>query len=159
MVGERIARVLIDQGGEFNHGYTYSGHPVACAVAIANIRLIRREGLVERVREDVGPYLAQHFAELAGHPLVGEAQTCGLMGALQLVKDKASGNDLRPRSGSRHGLPRPLLRQRADHARRGRPMIIAPPLVMTRAQIDEMVALIRRCLDLTLADVRARGWL
>ena len=71
MVGERIARVLIDQGGEFNHGYTYSGHPVACAVAIANIRLIQREGLVERVREDVGPYLAAHFAELAKHPLVG----------------------------------------------------------------------------------------
>ena len=89
MVGERIARVLIDQGGEFNHGYTYSGHPVACAVAIANIRLIQREGLVERVREDVGPYLAAHFAELAKHPLVGESQTCGLMGALQLVKDKA----------------------------------------------------------------------
>ena len=91
MVGERIARVLIDQGGEFNHGYTYSGHPVACAVAIANIRLIQREGLVERVREDVGPYLAQRFAEFAEHPLVGEVQTCSLMGALQLVKDKDSG--------------------------------------------------------------------
>ena len=88
--------MLIDQGGEFNHGYTYSGHPVACAVAIANIRLIQRERLVERVR-DVGPYLAQHFAALADHPLVGEAQTCGLMGALQLVKDKASGRPSTPR--------------------------------------------------------------
>ena len=159
MVGERIARALIDQGGEFNHGYTYSGHPVACAVAIANIRLIRREGLVERVREDVGPYLAQHFAELAGHPLVGEAQTCGLMGALQLVKDKASGKTFDPALEvgmvcRGHCFGNGLIMRAV-----GDRMIIAPPLVMTRAQIDEMVALIRRCLDLTLADVKARGWL
>ena len=159
MVGERIAKVLIDQGGEFNHGYTYSGHPVACAVAIANIRLIRREGLVERVREDVGPYLAQHFAELAGHPLVGEAQTCGLMGALQLVKDKASGKTFDPALEvgmvcRGHCFGNGLIMRAV-----GDRMIIAPPLVMTRAQIDEMVTLIRRCLDLTLADVKARGWL
>ena len=159
MVGERIARVLIDQGGEFNHGYTYSGHPVACAVAIANIRLIQREGLVERVREDVGPYLAQRYAELAEHPLVGEAQTCGLMGALQLVKDKASGTmfDGALEVGMvcrghcfGNGL---IMRAVGDR------MIIAPPLVITRAQIDEMVTLIRRCLDLTLADLKARGWM
>jgi putrescine aminotransferase len=159
MVGERIARVLIDQGGEFNHGYTYSGHPVACAVAIANIRLIQREGLVERVREDVGPYLAQRFAEFADHPLVGEVQTCGLMGALQLVKDKASGSvfDGALEVGMvcrghcfGNGL---IMRAVGDR------MIIAPPLVITRAQIDEMAALIRRCLDLTLADVKARGWM
>ncbi len=91
MVGDRVADVLIGQGGEFTHGYTYSGHPVACAVALANIRLIREQRLVEHVRDDVGPYLASVFATLAEHPLVGEAQTCGLMGALQLVKDKASG--------------------------------------------------------------------
>jgi len=159
MVGERIARVLIDQGGEFNHGYTYSGHPVACAVAIANIRLIQREGLVERVREDVGPYLAQRFAEFAEHPLVGEVQTCGLMGALQLVKDKASGatfdGALEVGMVCRghcfgNGL---IMRAVGDR------MIIAPPLVITRAQIDEMAGLIRRCLDLTLADVKARGWM
>ncbi len=59
MVGDRVAKVLIEQGGEFNHGYTYSGHPVACAVALANIRLMQRAGLVERVRDDVGPYLAK----------------------------------------------------------------------------------------------------
>jgi putrescine aminotransferase len=70
MVGERVAQALA-AGGEFAHGYTYSGHPVACAVALANIRLIQREGLVERVRVDTGPYLAQRYAELAEHPLVG----------------------------------------------------------------------------------------
>jgi len=159
MVGERIARVLIDQGGEFAHGYTYSGHPVACAVALANIRVIQREGLVQRVRDDLGPYLAQHFAELAEHPLVGEAQTCGLMGALQLVKDKASGTafDGALEVGMMcrahcfgNGL---IMRAVGDR------MIIAPPLVITRAQIDEMAGLIRRCLDLTHAELKTKGWL
>ena len=160
MVGDRIAQVLIDQGGEFNHGYTYSGHPVACAVALANIRLIQQLKLVEHVHDDVGPYLAQQFAALAEHPLVGEVA------------------DLRPDGRAAAG-------QGQGHAARAFPaeleigmvcrghcfgnglimravgdrMIIAPPLVITRAQIDEMMALIRRCLDLTLADAQRHGWL
>ncbi|HZE92776.1 MAG TPA: aspartate aminotransferase family protein [Rhizobacter sp.] len=159
MVGERIAKVLIEQGGEFNHGYTYSGHPVACAVALANIRLIQRDHLVEKVRDDLGPYLAQQFESLGRHPLIGEAQTCGLMGALQIVKDKATHQtfDSALEVGMLcrghcfgNGL---IMRAVGDR------MIVAPPLVITRAQIDEMVALIRSCLDLTLADVKQRGWL
>jgi putrescine aminotransferase len=159
MVGERVAEALIGQGGEFNHGYTYSGHPVACAVALANIRLIQREGLVARVRDDTGPYLAARFAELAAHPLIGEAQTCGLMGALQLVKDKASSAVFDPALEvgmlcRGHCFGNGLIMRAV-----GDRMIIAPPLVMTRAQIDEMVGLIRLCLDLTQADLGARGWL
>ncbi|CAN7377606.1 aspartate aminotransferase family protein [Rhizobacter sp. LjRoot28] len=159
MVGERIARVMIDQGGEFQHGYTYSGHPVGCAVGIANIRLLQREGIVERVRDELGPHLAWHFGELADHPLVGEVQTCGMMGALHLVRDKATDE----RFPSRHevgmvcrahcfanGL---VMRAVGDR------MIVAPPLVMTIDQLDEMGALIRRCLDLTLGDLQGRGWL
>ncbi|EYC49943.1 aminotransferase [Hylemonella gracilis str. Niagara R] len=156
MVGERVAKALAD-GGEFAHGYTYSGHPVACAVAVANIRLIQREGLVERVREDTGPYLAERYAELADHPLVGEAQTCGLMAALQLVRDKSSGaafpSELAVGMMCRAHCFREGLIMRAVGDR----MIIAPPLSMTRAQIDEMAALIRRCLDLTLAELRQKG--
>jgi putrescine---pyruvate transaminase len=159
MVGERVAKVLVDQGGEFNHGYTYSGHPVACAVALANIRLIRREALVERVRNELGPYLAKRFAELNEHPLVGETQTCGMMGAVQLVKDKAArtvfDSSLEVGMVCRghcfgNGL---IMRAVGDR------MIVAPPLVMTLAQVDEMMALVRKCLDLTLADVKQRGWL
>ena len=157
MVGERIAKVLIEQGGDFNHGYTYSGHPVACAVALANIRLIQREKLVDKVHDDLGPYLATHYAELAKHPLVGEVQTCGLMAALQIVKDKATGQafDSTLEVGMvcrghcfGNGL---IMRAVGDR------MIIAPPLVITRAQIDEMVSLIKKCLDLTLADMVKNG--
>jgi putrescine---pyruvate transaminase len=159
MVGDRVAKVLVEQGGEFNHGYTYSGHPVACAVALANIRLIRELGLVEHVREDVGPYLAAQFATLADHPIVGDAETCGLMAAILLVKDKSLGtafpDDVEIGMVCRghcfgNGL---IMRAVGDR------MIIAPPLVITRAQVDEMMALIRRCLDLTLADAQRQGWL
>jgi putrescine aminotransferase len=158
MVSDRIADVLIEQGGEFNHGYTYSGHPVACAVGVANIRLMQELGLVEHVKDDVGPYLAECFRSLGEHPLVGDAETCGLMGALLLVADKASGTAFSP--GLEVGMVCRghcfanglIMRAVGDR------MIIAPPLVITRAQIDEMVALIRRCLDLTLADAQAAGW-
>jgi putrescine aminotransferase len=159
MVGDRIADVLIEQGGEFNHGYTYSGHPVACAVAVANIRLIQREGLVEKVRDDTGPYLAEHFRSLAEHPLIGEAQSIGLMGALQLARDKST------RTGFDGALEVGMLCRGHCFANGlimravGDRMIIAPPLVITRAQIDDLVGLIRKCLDLTLADVRQRGWM
>ena len=162
MVADRIAKVLIEQGGEFNHGYTYSGHPVACAVALANIRVLQHDGIVDKVRDDTGPYLAEHFATLMDHPLVGEVQTCGLMGAVQLVRDKSTSTDKRATFAPEldigmvcrghcfgNGL---IMRAVGDR------MIVAPPLVITRAQIDEMMALIRRCLDLTLADVVRHGW-
>jgi putrescine aminotransferase len=159
LVGDRVAKVLIEQGGEFEHGYTYSGHPVACAVGLANVNLIRSLGLVEHVRDDVGPYLAQAFADLASHPLVGAAETCGLMGALLLVKDKATLQPFDPSVSigmvcRGHCFGNGLIMRAV-----GNRMIIAPPLVITRVQIDQMVGLIRLCLDRTLDDGRRNGWL
>lgn len=157
MVGDRVAKVLIDKGGEFNHGYTYSGHPVACAVGLANLELMEREDLPRKVREELAPYLAKRFAEIGEHPLVGLAETCGFVAGLVLVKDKASKAmyDAELAVGMmcrahcfRNGL---IMRAVGDR------MIIAPPLVMTREQIDEMVALIRRCLDDTLSELREKG--
>ena len=159
MVGERVARALIDHGGEFNHGFTYSGHPTACAVALTNIRLLQELRVVETVRDDTGPYLAAQFALLNEHPLVGETQTCGLMGAVQLVKDKST---LTPFDGAMevgmlcrgHCFSNGLIMRAV-----GDRMIVAPPLVITRAQIDEMMRLIRRCLDLSLDELTRKGWL
>ncbi|MES2887661.1 MAG: aspartate aminotransferase family protein [Pseudomonadota bacterium] len=157
LVGDRVAHTLIERGGEFTHGYTYSGHPVACAVALANIRLIQSMQLVERVRLETGPRLAQRYLALAQHPLVGEAQTCGLMGALQLVRRKSP---LEPFNSAlevgmmcrAHCFEQGLIMRAV-----GDRMIVAPPLVMTLAQIDEMVDLIEKCLDLTWSELQRRG--
>jgi putrescine aminotransferase len=159
MVGNRVAKVLIEQGGEFNHGYTYSGHPVACAVALANLELMERDNLLGRVKDDIGPYLAKRFAELNSHPLVGLAETCGFAAGLVLVKNKQTqerfDGDLGVGMVCRghcfgNGL---IMRAVGDR------MIIAPPLIMTHAQIDELMALVVKCLDLTYADAQKNGWL
>jgi putrescine aminotransferase len=159
MVGERVARVLIERGGEFEHGYTYSGHPVACAVALANLGLVEQQGLVQRVREDTGPYLAQLLAGLLEHPIVAEVQSCGLMAAVQLCRHPPT----REAFAVEHGIGMVCRKHSFDSGlvmrAVGDRMIVAPPLVITRAQIDEMVALMRESLDRTYAEARASGWM
>jgi putrescine aminotransferase len=159
MVGDRVAKVLIEKGGEFNHGYTYSGHPVACAVALANLEIMETEQLPQRVRGEMGDYFAKRYAELNDHPLVGMTESCGFVAGLVLVKNKQT----RERFKDEHavgmicrgycfnnGL---IMRAVGDR------MIIAPPLTLTHAQIDEMIALITNALDLTYAEVKKNGWL
>ncbi|UMR33253.1 aspartate aminotransferase family protein [Massilia sp. MB5] len=162
LVSDRIAKVVMD-GGEFTHGFTYSGHPVACAAALENIRIIEEEKLVQRVAEDTGPYLRQRFASLAAHPLVGVAETCGFVAGLNLVRGKAARlhDQLRfdPALGVGMVCRGHMFNNGMIMRAVGERMIVAPPLVMTRAQIDEMVALIRFCLDRTLEDLEARGWI
>ena len=157
VVGKRVAKALIEQGGDFNHGYTYSGHPVACAVALANIDILEKEGLVDRVLNETGPYLAQKFAELGHHPLVGGADTCGLVAAFALMQDKehhiAFDESLEVGMMCRNYCFANGLIMRAVGDR----MIIAPPLVITKVQIDDMIALILKCLDATLKELQTHG--
>jgi putrescine aminotransferase len=157
MVSDKVADVLIERGGEFAHGFTYSGHPAACAVASANLRILRDERLVERTREETGPYLAARWRELAEHPLVGEARSVGLIGALELVRDKATRTFFENR-GEVGTICRDFCFQNGLVMRATRDtMIISPPLVITRDQIDELAEKARRCLDLTYARCRDEG--
>ncbi|MEL7450623.1 MAG: aspartate aminotransferase family protein [Pseudomonadota bacterium] len=149
MVSDRVADTLIGEGGEFYHGFTYSGHPAACAVALANIGLLESEGVVEQVRETTGPYLQERWRELAGHPLVGEARGLGFLGAIELVADKTSGARF-DKDGTAGTLCRDLCFANGLVMRAvGDTMIIAPPLITSKAQIDELLGLVWRCLDLT----------
>ncbi len=161
MVGDRVAEVLIEKGGEFNHGFTYSGHPVACAVALENIHLLQKEKLLELVYEETGPYLKQQFEALIQHPLVGEAEAYGFMAGLNLVKEKASHiHDcvLFPSEQNigmicrSHMLGNGMIMRAV-----GDRMIIAPPLIMRKENIDEMIELIRFCLDETFIDLKKGG--
>lgn len=157
MVGDRVADVLIGQGGEFHHGFTYSGHPAACAVACAAINILRDERVVERVRDDVGPYLQRGWQKLAGHPLVGEARGVGLIGALELVADKAH-RLFFDDPGEVGTLCRDICIRNGLVMRAVRDtMIIAPPLVITHEQIDELLDKAQRSLDMTLDELKKRG--
>lgn len=155
MVADRVAETLIEEGGEFFHGFTYSGHPTACAVALENLRILRDEGIIERVGGDTGPYLGQRWAALAEHPLVGEARSVGFIGALELVKHKDT-REFFPRRGEVGALCRDICFDNGLVMRAVRDtMIISPPLIMTREQVDELIEGVRRCLDLTLEAVGA----
>jgi putrescine aminotransferase len=154
LVADRIANTLVEKGGEFYHGYTYSGHPVCCAVALKNLEIIESEGLVERTRNDTGPYLAEQLAKrLNGHPLVGETRSIGLMAAIEIVKDKAQRTRFELQ-GSAAGKVR-------DHAIRnglmaratGDTIIMSPPLIWTRDMIDVACDRLLLALDLANADL------
>ncbi|AOU97415.1 aminotransferase [Acidihalobacter yilgarnensis] len=151
MVSDKVAEVVIDQGGEFFHGYTYSGHPVAAAVAAANLRILRDERIIERAGAEVGPYLQKRWAELADHPLVGETRGVGMLAALELVRAKSPRQDFAP-AGKVGTLCRDICVDNGLVMRAVRDtMIISPPLVLTLEQVDELIEKAARCLDLTAA--------
>lgn len=152
IVRDEVVAVL-NEGGDFNHGFTYSGHPVAAAVALENIRILREEQIVERVKAETAPYLQKRLRELSDHPLVGEVRGVGLLGAIELVRNKATRERYTGKGAGmicrtfcfENGL---IMRAVGDT------MIIAPPLVISFAEIDELVEKARKCLDLTLAQLQ-----
>ena len=148
IVRDEVVDVL-NEGGDFNHGFTYSGHPVAAAVALENIRILREEKIIEKVHAETAPYLQKRLRELNDHPLVGEVRGVGMLGAIELVQDKATRKRYEGKGVGMicrqfcfdNGL---IMRAVGDT------MIISPPLVITRDEIDELVTKARKCLDLTL---------
>jgi len=153
MVGDRVSDVLIDKGGEFFHGYTYSGHPASCAVAIENIRIMQRENLVDRVKNDIGPYLQKKWATLGEHPLVGETRMVGLMGAFELVQSKNPITRFDSDAGV-GGICRDFLVNNGLMLRAvGDSIVCAPPLTLSHAEADELVEKAWKCLDLTQAAI------
>ena len=151
MFNDRVADVLKHQGGELAHGCTYSGHPVCAAVALENIRILQEEGIVDRARTEIAPYLAQRWAELGEHRLVGEARIAGMVGALELVPDKGKRAFFEERGkvgmlcrdmALRNGL---ILRATYDS------MLLSPPLIITREQVDELFEKAWKSLNETVA--------
>lgn len=155
-VADHIVAELREKGGDFIHGYTYSGHPTCAAVALANIGILEREGLVERTREDTGPYLAKALARLNDHPLVGETRSLGLLGAVEIVREKGTNHRFLDKEGTAGPIVRDLCIRNGLMVRGIRDSIVCcPPLIITHAQIDELVGIISRSLDEALPILRA----
>lgn len=150
ILSKKMASVLVEQGGVFAHGLTYSGHPVAAAVAIANLKALRDEGVVTRVKDDIGPYLQTCLREVFGkHPLVGDIQGTGMVAALQLAEDRDSRkrfvneNDIAWRCrtlGFEEGV---IVRSTLGR------IIMAPALIASREEVDELIAKTLKAMDRT----------
>ncbi|MBV6656936.1 MAG: aspartate aminotransferase family protein [Devosiaceae bacterium] len=157
MVHDRVASIIEHEGGEFFHGTTYAGHPACAAAAFANLGILANEGVVEHVRDQAAPHMARLYERLGEHPLVGEARTRGLLGALELVPNKPSrarfanegdvGTICRDVSFSQ-GL---VMRAVRDT------MILSPPLIISAEELDWMADTVWRVLDLTGQELKRRG--
>ncbi len=158
LVSDEVAGVLA--ATEFNHGYTYSGHPVACAVALENLRILEEERIVERVREETGPYLREKWEALADHPFVGEARIVGFMGSLALTPDKPARAPFAAPAGTVGLIAREISFENNLIMRHvGDRMIIAPPLVLSKAEIDTLIERAIRTLDEAHEEARKQGLL
>jgi putrescine aminotransferase len=153
IVDDKIVEALMNHNDDFNHGYTFAGHPVACAVALKNLEIMENERLVPRVKEFTGPAMAKMLAKFKDHPLVGEVRSVGMMGAIELCANK--------RSRERFADPGRVGLMCRDHFFREGfimravfdTMVCAPPLTWTQEHFDEAEGVIRKALDMTLNDV------
>ncbi|MFN0262511.1 aspartate aminotransferase family protein [Tepidamorphus sp. 3E244] len=158
MVSGKVLEHLVGEGGEFYHGYTYSGHPASCAAALANIEILQREKIVERVKSVAAPALQKAWFALEDHPLVGEARMVGLVGALELVPDKSDMSKRFAPVGEIGTLCRDISFRNGLVMRAVRDaMIISPPLVISEDEIAELARLVRKTLDDTHAELKSRG--
>jgi putrescine aminotransferase len=159
LVGDRVADLLISEGGEYYHGFTYSGHPVACALALANLDIIERDGLVNKAAS-MGEKLRGALSDrLADHPLVGEIRGVGLVGAIELTADKRTRAMFHEEAaiGMRcrnHCFQNDFIMRAVRDT-----MVFAPPLIIDDAQIDEFAAKAALAIDLTYAEIKDAGLL
>ena len=160
IISDKVASLLENQGGEFYHGYTYSGHPVAAAVACENIRILKEENIIASVRDRIAPYFNQQWSMLTEHPLVGEARSLGMLGAIELSPEPKSRASFEAPEGTvglitrniciKNGL---IMRHVYDK------MIVSPPLIITENQIDILIALVWKCLDESKKVLKVKGLL
>ena len=161
MVSETLYDAMLDQSrklGAFAHAFTTTGHPVAVAVALRCQELIEERDLLAHVRR-VSPVLQAGLAEFAGEPLVGNVRGVGMLGAVELVADRATGRSFEPTLGVKqflvdrareHGL---IIRS----AQAGDSLAFSPPLIITEAEIGEMLARFARALEDTSRWVEDNG--
>ena len=160
IISEKMAEAITAHSGKlgnFAHGFTYAGHPVSAAVAVETLKIYAERDILSQVR-NVGPYLQEKLQGLAAHPLVGEARGVGLIGAVHIVADKATRAALPPAAGigpliQQSAMDRGVLIRAAPDA-----VYVCPPLIITKAEIDELVDALSAALDDGYAEAVRRGF-
>jgi putrescine aminotransferase len=158
IVSDEIAEVI--NACEFNHGYTYSGHPVCAAVALENLRIMQEEDILSHVRNVAIPALHAALADLGEHPLVGGVNKSGMMASLPLTPHKESRAKFAGDSGTvgymcrEHCFANNLVMRHV-----GDRMIISPPLVITPEEIEVFAKRAKTALDATYKDLKDKDML
>lgn len=160
MIDEQTYEAMLEESrkvGTFGHGFTYSGHPVGCAIALKTLEIYKRDRIVEHAAA-MSPRFLARLGALAEHPLVGDARGVGLIGGIEMVRDKATKAQFEPKQGvaarivafaQEEGLiVRPLMGDR---------VAFCPPLIISEPEIDELFDRFARALDKGEAWVRAQG--
>ena len=147
MVSDRVSHVLDEKGGEFSHGFTYSGHPVACAVALKNVEIMEQENVIGRVHDDSGPYFQARLQELNQHPLVGEVRGVGLIAGIQLTPDKAKRAPFEKRGAAGLHCRDACVNHKVISRAVADSMVLSPPLIISHEEIDELFRRLRHALD------------
>jgi len=153
VASREVAETVLESGGIFQHGFTTSGHPVACAVALANLDIIAREGLVAQAAAR-GDYLSRRLAPLLEHPLVGEIRTMGLIGGIELVKDKAARSHYPAEAGVCGAVANAALMQGVIIRPTGNSLVVCPPFVVSEVEIDRIAAAVATALDQVAAQLQ-----
>ena len=154
-LGERMGDAIVHANEELVHGYTYSGHPVASAVALKNLEVMDRDKMVPRVKNDIGAYMQRRLREtFESHPLVGEVRGIGLLAAIELVADKAK-REFFPNVGDvgthcrnycfNSGLISRAIRDT---------MVLAPPFIISESEVEEIIAKLKAAIDNTARDYK-----
>ncbi|MGH6952553.1 MAG: aminotransferase [Alphaproteobacteria bacterium] len=149
MISEPIYRAMVDESrklGVFGHGFTYSAHPVPAAVALETLAIYEERRVVDHVRR-VAPRFQAGLRRLADHPLVGDARAIGLLGGLEIVKDKASKAPFEPMYAAAPMIERKCLERGLIVRAVGDVIMAAPPLVITEGEIDDLLARLHQGLD------------
>ena len=158
IVSDKIAAVIDKE--DFFHGYTYSGHPVACAVALENLRIMEEENLIDHVRNVAAPAMAEAWHALGDHPIVGDTRINGLMASLALTPDKST----RAKFASPEGTVGLICRENSfannlvmRHV--GDRMVISPPLIISSEEINTLATRARAALDATYEHLKSHDML
>ncbi|MBI3675910.1 MAG: aminotransferase class III-fold pyridoxal phosphate-dependent enzyme [Proteobacteria bacterium] len=152
-LGTRMAQTILHANEELVHGYTYSGHPVASAVALKNLEVIERLSLVHRVRNEIGPYLQRRLHEtFDDHPIVGQVRGIGLLAAIELVPDRKERRFFAD-TGNVGAHCRNYCFNSGLISRAIRDtMVLSPPLIVSESEVEEIIAKLKSAIDNTARD-------
>lgn len=153
LVSDHVAEIIM--ADDFNHGYTYSGHPVCAVAALENLRIIEEEKLVERVRDDIGPYFATIWKGLESHDMIGQAQSVGLMGGLQMASDKKTRARFEKPDEIGTLVRNKCIEMGLIMRATGDRMLASPPLIITHEEVDFIGATLKKALDAAWKELRS----